>query len=779
MTDYYCKNTGETVSQDALSLPSGSRIFGGIGNDTITIGKGDAIPGGGNNKIIGTDTWSTVAYWSSPVGIVANLQDGIVQNGYGGTDTLFNIHCLVGGRYNDIITCSKGIDNFSGSDGNDTYIGNGHNDVVGYSLNTVSPEDISYNESTDAFTVIKHQSDGKSSIDTLIGIQAIVGVTNNDEQTIMISADFLKPTIPYFYGGAFQIQGVDWNDYGYGQYNNSYSRKEMLNYLKSISANTISLDTQYQLDLKTSHLSVAIPLTQSSSTMISTGNYFKSNGMSIDYRTYISSPGSTSPDITTLINSNKFNANTFFNDYTQILISEAKTAQSMGASVFCIGAELGKVTSMYGDLWATAINAVRANFSGAVTYACNFNLNSPDDIGIPGVYNGANEAPTLSFGNLLDYIGLDIYSGLPLGPTGQLAIGTVTVQQALGALDNPSQLKYSVISEIRKISEQFNKKIFFEEGGWNSVDNQNQSAGAVNQLNQANLWAGEFQAYATYLKDILVGYNGVGEFPLNNISVHSGLANQGSVQGKLAQNVFTNWYSGAALKDDLIVNLSSTTTKGFGYAGNDTFFIQSGSHNVDGGEGINTVKMSESLSSYSLAPNNSGFSLNKIGSSVELQSLNNIQRIQFKDKLLALDFQSGQSSYNTVMTIGAAFGTKAINQYFPLGVSVYDAGLSIAQVANIIEQNNLIENQLGILNTNNVSSDSAWFNFIYQNVMGIAPTSATTSSYVNQLLTGQFTRASLLSAAITVAEAGTGSLAIQVNLTGLLQNGLSFTPVII
>ena len=37
----------------------------------------------------------------------------------------------------------------------------------------------------------------------------------------------------------------------------------------------------------------------------------------------------------------------------------------------------------------------------------------------------------------------------------------------------------------------------------------------------------------------------------------------------------------------------------------------------------------------------------------------------------------------------------------------------------------------------------------------------------------------MLSTAITVAEAGTGSLAIQVNLTGLLQNGLSFTQVIV
>ena len=90
----------------------------------------------------------------------------------------------------------------------------------------------------------------------------------------------------------------------------------------------------------------------------------------------------------------------------------------------------------------------------------------------------------------------------------------------------------------------------------------------------------------------------------------------------------------------------------------------------------------------------------------------------------------------------------------------------------------MIENQLGISNENNMSSNTSWVNFIYQNVMGIAPTSDTRTYYVTQLLNGEWTRASLLSAAISAAEAGTGTLATQINLTSLLLNGLTFTPVI-
>jgi len=153
-----------------------------------------------------------------------------------------------------------------------------------------------------------------------------------------------------------------------------------------------------------------------------------------------------------------------------------------------------------------------------------------------------------------------------------------------------------------------------------------------------------------------------------------------------------------------------------------------------------------------------------------------VYRFHFSDTNIAFDFASGQSSYNTVMTIGTAFGANLVAQYFPVGVSVFDTGLSISQVANIIEQNNLIEIQLGISNANTLQNDTSWFNLIYQNVMGIAPTASISSSYVSQLLSGQLTRASLLGAAIGVAEAGTGTLATQLNLIGLAHTGLHYTP---
>ena len=135
-----------------------------------------------------------------------------------------------------------------------------------------------------------------------------------------------------------------------------------------------------------------------------------------------------------------------------------------------------------------------------------------------------------------------------------------------------------------------------------------------------------------------------------------------------------------------------------------------------------------------------------------------------------MDFQQGQNGHLTAMMIGTAFGASKVSAYFAAGVSLYDAGQTNLQVATLIEQLGLIESQIGS------TSNTAWLDFVYKNVVGVAPDSASEASYVNALNNGTYTKASLLALAAGVADNGAGSLAAQINLVGLQAHGLSYYP---
>ena len=94
MADYHGSSGNDVITQSLLGLPDFSNFYGEDGADTFVIGKGTAIGGSGNDQITGTDPFSTVAYWTSPAAIHADLSTGIVQDGFGFVNQLVNIHTL-------------------------------------------------------------------------------------------------------------------------------------------------------------------------------------------------------------------------------------------------------------------------------------------------------------------------------------------------------------------------------------------------------------------------------------------------------------------------------------------------------------------------------------------------------------------------------------------------------------------------------------------------------------------------------------------------------------
>ncbi|RIZ65559.1 MAG: hypothetical protein D0531_09030 [Methylococcales bacterium] len=202
---------------------------------------------------------------------------------------------------------------------------------------------------------------------------------------------------------------------------------------------------------------------------------------------------------------------------------------------------------------------------------------------------------------------------------------------------------------------------------------------------------------------------------------------------------------------------------------NSTYSAQA-NQTINGISGLNKVVFSEPATNFTVSISGVSATLIDTVGTLGIETLNNIQRAVFNDgSTIALDFQSAQNGYLTAMMIGTAFGASKVSAYFAAGVSLYDQGQSNSEVATLIESLNLIENQIGS------TTNSAWVDFVYTNVIG-ASNLADEAQYINGLNNGAYTKATLLALAAGVADSGAGSLAAQINLVGLQANGLIYHP---
>ena len=156
-------------------------LLGGAGRDYLIGGAGDDTLDGG--EILDRVNFSdlNVADYSANLGIVADLEYSVAQDGLGSTDTLININSIVGSNYADRIfgsTFANLFELFQGLKGNDTIDGGAN---MASSANQASysraPAAVNVNLSTG------QASDGYGSVDTLINISQIVGSAFGDVLT--------------------------------------------------------------------------------------------------------------------------------------------------------------------------------------------------------------------------------------------------------------------------------------------------------------------------------------------------------------------------------------------------------------------------------------------------------------------------------------------------------------------------------------------------------------------------------------------------------------------
>jgi len=156
---------------------------GRAGNDTIDGGVITSTNNGTNR----------VTYLQAPGGINANLATGVVQDGYGDNDTLFNIQSIRGSNHGDNMVGSDTTawtENFEGRAGNDTIDGAGGFDLVRYDAATTG---VNVNFATGVV------QDGQGGIDTLSNVEGVRGSSHGDT---LSGGNVDNDAFEFFQGGA-------------------------------------------------------------------------------------------------------------------------------------------------------------------------------------------------------------------------------------------------------------------------------------------------------------------------------------------------------------------------------------------------------------------------------------------------------------------------------------------------------------------------------------------------------------------------------------------------
>ena len=146
------------------------------------------------------------------------------------------------------------------------------------------------------------------------------------------------------------------------------------------------------------------------------------------------------------------------------------------------------------------------------------------------------------------------------------------------------------------------------------------------------------------------------------------------------------------------------------------------------------------------------------------------ERVVFTDKAIAYDVTGNAGEVYALLK--AAFGGTVNTTYEGLGIKLEDNGATSLSVADTIVNSTPFAKAVG-------ASDSATFvNFVYTNVMGVAPTPAQASPFINALVTGIQTQAQLLNLAAHLSsfQQTIGLVGVN-NATGVLAGtGIDYIP---
>jgi len=196
----------------------------------------------------------------------------------------------------------------------------------------------------------------------------------------------------------------------------------------------------------------------------------------------------------------------------------------------------------------------------------------------------------------------------------------------------------------------------------------------------------------------------------------------------------------------------------YGTSGNDIHLGFAGYEIIDGKEGLDTAKYSVSSDAVSFSVNDSDQLVieDSLGQS---ETLDNIERLQFTDKVYALDLDGNAGV--AAKAIIATFGADIISAYMSAALSVVDSGTSLESLCDLVVETKLIDQLTGS------SSNSSFVGHLFKNVVGRSPNLLENALYTTQLDNGTYTKSSLLALAANTTLTENLVIANSVDLIGV------------
>ncbi len=233
--------------------------------------------------------------------------------------------------------------------------------------------------------------------------------------------------------------------------------------------------------------------------------------------------------------------------------------------------------------------------------------------------------------------------------------------------------------------------------------------------------------YSTETNELLIQTDGDKTFTLPNV-------------GNTLQN--NNIYSA---DDTLVGNDYNNALRGYG--GNDW---------INGHAGIDTAYFSGFSEDYVITVNNNTITTNGIDG---VDTLINIERVQFDDKRLAFDLDGNAGDVAKIT--GAVFGKDA------LAIQT-NAGTFLTLLDNGLSYSELMELALAIRLGNNFSNADE-VKLLYQNLLGTEPSDSELEFWTNSISSGEYTQTSL-----ALMAADTEINKQNIDLTNLAKTGLDY-----
>ncbi|MDF2688057.1 MAG: hypothetical protein K0Q80_1022 [Microvirga sp.] len=345
----------------------------------------------------------------------------------------------------------------------------------------------------------------------------------------------------------------------------------------------------------------------------------------------------------------------WFKNYKNMMVEYAKVAQAGGAAAFVVGTEMRSMTDptkkcangqTYTQKWEEIIAAVRAVFSGKVTYA------ATDD-----------EALRIQFWDKLDYIGVDAYFSMANDGNYDPTLNELIDSWIKPPVNWNSQQVYgttSVVDTWKQLSETWGKKVIFTEIGYGSYNGTNLSPGWLVHANGTDYEEQRLCYEALY--DVMKNYGGQwldGAFLWSYQTTTDPTyvpPTDFTTQGKPADAVIKAGYSspehvtgivrnGTGSQDKLDGGYNNDTLNGgaendvlWGGAGNDKLTGGAGDDTLDGYTGSDTAFFSGARANYTITKlaNGSITVADKTLARDGTDTLKNMRYVQFTDSKLDL-----------------------------------------------------------------------------------------------------------------------------------------------